>query len=62
MDLLAALTGRFLGLFSIPILAFIIGFIVKKSTGKSWGYYIAGTVLVVQLLIMALFMNKTPGG
>lgn len=63
VDLLAALTGRFLGLFSIPILAFAIGFIVKKSTGRSWGYQIAGFLLAIQLLIMAiLFMNKGSGG
>ena len=62
MDLLAALTGKFLGFFSIPILAFVIGFIVKKSTGKFWGYYIAGTLLATQLLIMVVLTNKTPGG
>lgn len=54
MDFIAAVAGQFVGFFFIPITAFAIGFIVKKSTGKSWGYYTALILLALQLVMMLL--------
>lgn len=62
MGSLAALAGWFFGFFSMPILALVVGFIIKKSTGKSWGYVLAGALFTMQLLMMAiLHLNKSPG-
>jgi len=52
----------FAGYFFIPITAFALGFIVKKSTGKNWGYVLAGVLLFLQLLMMAIvFFYKNQG-
>lgn len=57
MDYLLALTGKFFGFFLIPITALAIGFIVKKSTGKSWGYYLASILLALQLVMILVVSN-----
>lgn len=53
----------FAGYFFIPITAFALGFIIKKSTGKNWGYVLAGVLLFLQLLMMAIVLfYKNQGG
>lgn len=48
------------GFFVIPLVLAAIGFIVNKSTGKTWGYKMAGAALAIQLIIMVIvFLNKS---
>jgi hypothetical protein len=46
MDYLAALLGTTLGYGSAGIILFCFAFVVAKSTGKNWPYYVA-TVLTI---------------
>jgi Kef-type K+ transport system membrane component KefB len=60
MQVLANNIAFLAGIFFLPIFFLTIGFIVKKSTGKLWGYHTAAVVLIIQLILMAIyFIYKT---
>lgn len=59
MDLIAGLFGKAVGFFVLPIFTFIVEFIINKSLKKDWGYKVSITVLVLQLIIMALLKTKS---
>lgn len=47
----SASAGFLVGYFIIPIVLLLIGFVVQKLNGKTWGYWAAGVVFVLQLLV-----------
>lgn len=59
MDALLGLIGMGVGYFAIPIFTAAIEFVINKSIKKDWGYKVSITVLVLQLIVMAV--SKTNG-
>lgn len=52
MDLIGAFLGMFLGYFFLSIGAFIIEFIINKSTGGRWGYKITWIVVILNIALL----------
>ena len=54
MDAIGSLIAMAVGFFILPISAAIVEFIVNKSIKKNWGYKVSITLLVLQLLMVAV--------
>lgn len=54
MDNLLWFAGFSLAYCMIPIIAFIFGYIVSKSTGKKWGYIVAIIFSILYVIVIAL--------
>ena len=63
MDTLLFFAGFLLGYCMIPIIAFIFGYIISKSTGKKWGYVVAlvFSMLYLVVIILGTLHNKSIG-
>ena len=63
MDTLLGYAGFALAYCIIPIIAFIFGYVISKSTGKNWGYVIAVIVSIsyFAMIILGHLHNKSMG-
>jgi hypothetical protein len=59
MDAIGSLIAMGVGFFALPIFTAVVEFIINKSIKKDWGYTVSITVLVIQLVMMAIV--KTSG-
>jgi len=62
MQLITNTIAYLVGMFTVPISFLAIGFIVKKSTGKLWGYYIAVIAFSGVFAIIAFNLWYKPHG
>ncbi len=54
MNAIGSFIAMTVGFFILPISAAIVEFIINKSVKKNWGYKVSITLLILQLLIMAV--------
>ena len=59
MDAIGSLIAMGVGFFSLPIFIAVVEFIINKSIKRNWGYTVSITVLVIQLVMIAIV--KTSG-
>lgn len=64
MDTLMGYAGFALGYSIIPIIAFIFGYVISKSTGKNWGYVVAliFSILFAAVIVLGTLHNNSIGG
>lgn len=54
MDNLLWSAGYLIGYCILPIIAFIFGYIISKSTGKNWGYILAIVFSILYIVVITI--------
>ncbi len=60
MNAIGSFIAMTVGFFVLPLSAAIVEFIINKSMNKNWGYKVSITLLVLQLLMMAIVKFYSP--